>query len=270
MINTNPIPQMPNYAGDAQYRDWPTPAQQERGVVPLDSLPAAWWNAMFGDTLSAINEAREGLGVIINELDNLITSAGLSVNPTSLTQVFAAVDKIRKTIATSTAGAVTSSSDSGKVAVDSSTGVMSVNGLGNPSELTTTARTIVSAVNELKTQLSEIIPLIGQGIDTCAPKNHASSQTTYGQGNATNYGHVKVSDTYATQVGGASDGVAASQKALYDVYIRRATSGVAFIGTRAQYEQDKMIAEGQPGHIPSGALVIITDEDEYLKGQEVV
>ena len=38
-------------------------------------------------------------------------------------------------------------------------------------------------------------------------------------------------------------------------------AGVSFIGTRAQYEVAKLIPSGQEGYIPSGSLVIITDED---------
>ena len=38
--------------------------------------------------------------------------------------------------------------------------------------------------------------------------------------------------------------------------------GVAFNGTRADYEIAKLITEGNDGFIPSGALVIITDEDK--------
>lgn len=44
--------------------------------------------------------------------------------------------------------------------------------------------------------------------------------------------------------------------------------GVAFIGTRAQYETAKLIPLGQTGHIPSGALVIITDEDDYINSED--
>lgn len=44
--------------------------------------------------------------------------------------------------------------------------------------------------------------------------------------------------------------------------------GVAFIGTRAAYNTAKLIPEGQDGFIPSGALVIITDETDYLEGEE--
>jgi hypothetical protein len=45
-------------------------------------------------------------------------------------------------------------------------------------------------------------------------------------------------------------------------------NGVAFIGTRAAYNTAKLIPEGQDGYIPAGALVIITDEDELLIGDE--
>ncbi len=46
------------------------------------------------------------------------------------------------------------------------------------------------------------------------------------------------------------------------------SAGLAFIGTRAEYEVAKMIQEGNPGHIPAKAMVIITDEDDTLKGVE--
>lgn len=53
-----------------------------------------------------------------------------------------------------------------------------------------------------------------------APISHASSATTYGQGNASNFGHVKLSNAYASKVtnGDAAGGVAAAQNALYTAY----------------------------------------------------
>ena len=44
------------------------------------------------------------------------------------------------------------------------------------------------------------------------------------------------------------------------------SAGLAFIGTRAEYEVAKMIPEGNPGHIPAKAMVIITDETDTVKG----
>ena len=72
----------------------------------------------------------------------------------------------------------------------------------------------------LEQDTAELRQLI-EGLDTGkAPKNHASSGTTYGKGNASNYGHVKLSDTYTSSVSGANaaGGVGASQNALYSAY----------------------------------------------------
>ena len=51
-----------------------------------------------------------------------------------------------------------------------------------------------------------------------APISHASTATTYGVGNANNYGHVKLSDTYNSSVGAAANAIGASQAALYNAY----------------------------------------------------
>ena len=45
-------------------------------------------------------------------------------------------------------------------------------------------------------------------------------------------------------------------------------AGVAFKGTMAQYEVAKEIPEGEDGFIPSVSLVIIDDENAYVKGEE--
>lgn len=44
--------------------------------------------------------------------------------------------------------------------------------------------------------------------------------------------------------------------------VKNFTAGVAFKGTRSAYETAKLIPEGSEGHIPSGSLVIITDEGQ--------
>lgn len=45
-------------------------------------------------------------------------------------------------------------------------------------------------------------------------------------------------------------------------------NGVAFIGTRAQYNAARLIPQGQDGFIPAHSKVIITDEDAYVTGEE--
>ena len=54
------------------------------------------------------------------------------------------------------------------------------------------------------------------------PEAHASTSSKYGCGTSTQYGHVKLSDNYASSAGSASAGVAASSKALYDAYTKLA------------------------------------------------
>ena len=68
---------------------------------------------------------------------------------------------------------------------------------------------------DLYTKLNSDLTL---GMAGKAPTSHASTGTGYGVGGASNYGHVKVSDNYASSAGAASAGVAASSLAVYNVY----------------------------------------------------
>lgn len=52
-----------------------------------------------------------------------------------------------------------------------------------------------------------------EALNDKAPTNHASSATTYGMGNATNYGHLKLSDSTAS-VSSTGSGIAATPKAV--------------------------------------------------------
>ena len=51
-----------------------------------------------------------------------------------------------------------------------------------------------------------------------APTSHNSTGTGYGVGNASYYGHVKLSDTYTSNVGAAANAIGASQNAVYNVW----------------------------------------------------
>lgn len=73
------------------------------------------------------------------------------------------------------------------------------------------------------------------------PTNHAVANTTYGSGTATNYGHVKLSDTYDTVEANAdaAHGVAASQNALaqsYQSFAKRAKGGDDFAFVSGEYK----------------------------------
>lgn len=42
--------------------------------------------------------------------------------------------------------------------------------------------------------------------------------------------------------------------------------GLAFVGTRSEYNIAKQIPEGRTGYIPAGAMVVITDENDFVEG----
>lgn len=233
MLCCNTVHEVCDYASAAVYRECPNIEQIRAGVVPLDSLPAAWWNWMWWDTNTAVNEARDAVGAFVNEFNTVLQAAGVCADCTCVDQLYQAIEKIRKTIGTATCpGAVKSSSVGGQVSIDND-GLMTVNCFGNASSLTTQARTLVGAINELKSTYDCDFTDVGGAIDTLtnckAPNMHASSTTTYGVGNASCYGHVKLSDTF-DQVLASCEGVAASQYALATVFSCIATCGGAPIG----------------------------------------
>ena len=67
------------------------------------------------------------------------------------------------------------------------------------------------------------------------PASHASATTIYGKGDTSNYGHVKLSDSYKTSGGAASSGIGASSAAVYNAYntlnSNRCCSTIAKTGT---------------------------------------
>lgn len=151
MIDSNPMRAVCNYGSSAAYKDPPTEEQIRTGVVPLDSLPAAWWNWLWNETNSSVNEARTALTSVIAELNNVLSCAGITPQSACMDQLYNAIVCLRQaTASANTAGSVKSSNVCGQVSVDA-TGIMTANGLGNVSNLSTTAKTnIVAAVNELK------------------------------------------------------------------------------------------------------------------------
>ncbi len=65
--------------------------------------------------------------------------------------------------------------------------------------------------------LAEITDALQAGLDAKAPQNHASTQATYGIGNAASYGHVRLSDATDSTLGEPS-GVAATPTAVRSAY----------------------------------------------------
>ena len=78
-----------------------------------------------------------------------------------------------------------------------------------------------SIVNDCVTNNPSLPLSAAQGkvlMDGKAPNNHASGAATYGLGNASQYGHVKLSDAYTASAGNAAAGMGASSYALAQAY----------------------------------------------------
>lgn len=216
MLSSNPVCPVCNYATNAAYYSLPSPEQRAAGVKPLDSLPAAWWNQMWGMVNCSVNQARSAIGSFITEINNVLAGAGICPNCVCTDQLYRAIEKIQQTIGNATvAGAVKSSATPGMVSIDDN-GLMTANCVGNATQLTTSARTLVGAVNELKTTYDVCFGNVSTILGGKAPISHAAVESTYGVGTATAYGHLRISDTYASDIG--DPGAAASQSALYNVY----------------------------------------------------
>ena len=228
MLSSNPICPVCNYATSAVYCDLPTPEQLASGVKPLDSLPAAWWNKMWNMINCSVNQARGAVGSFITELNNVLAGAGICPNCVCTDQLYQAIDRIRQTIGNATvAGAVKSSTTPGMVSIDNN-GFMTANCVGNATQLATSARTLVGAVNELKTTYDTCFGNVSTTLGGKAPTSHASSATTYGVGTSANYGHLRISGTYTSDL--SDTGMAASQTALYNVYNYATQISAAAIG----------------------------------------
>lgn len=204
MITCQCAEAMPTYASQSSYLNPIPSANIERGVIPLDSLPADWWNWLWNNI--TLNEGRivQFINSVFSEINSVLSAAGVTPSTASTTDLKTAIQKLATTVATSAVpGSVLSSTLSGKLRVIAD-GTASINDLGTPDQLETTSKEVVSAINE--------VLALAQGK---APTSHASSDTTYGVGTTQQYGHVKLCDG-ASAVTSAS-GVAATPAAVKSV-----------------------------------------------------
>lgn len=184
MITCQCAEAMPTYAPQSSYLTPIPSANIERGVAPLDSLPADWWNWLWNNI--TLNEGRivQFINSVFSEINSVLSAAGVTPSTASTTDLRDAIQKLASTVATSAVpGSVLSSTLSGKLRVIAD-GTASINGLGTPDQLETTSKEVVSAINE--------VLALAQGK---APTSHASSDTTYGVGTTQQYGHVKLCDS---------------------------------------------------------------------------
>lgn len=183
MITCQCAEAMPTYAPQSSYLTPIPSANIERGVAPLDSLPADWWNWLWNNI--TLNEGRivQFINSVFSEINSVLSAAGVTPSTASTTDLKTAIQKLATTVATSAVpGSVLSSTLSGKLRVIAD-GTASINDLGTPDRLETTSKEVVSAINE--------VLALAQGK---APTSHASSDTTFGVGTTQQYGHVKVTE----------------------------------------------------------------------------
>lgn len=220
MIPENPIETMVVYAAQSQYLKGPDPAVQEVGTVPLDTLPADWWNWLWQQVTKRVNEASRAVDSIHTEILSVLQEASITPTDVSTTDLLNAIKAITRTVGSGDiAGAVKSSTKSGYVAIDSG-GYMSPNGMGIPTSLNTTAKQIVEAINEVLASLNTYKAATNDSItgltNSKAPKMHASDTPIYGVGTDTQYGHVLLSDS-TSSTSGAAAGIAATPAAVATV-----------------------------------------------------
>ena len=204
MITCQCAEAMPTYAPQSSYLTPIPSANIERGVAPLDSLPADWWNWLWNNI--TLNEARivQFINSVFSEINSVLSAAGVTPSTASTTDLRDAIQKLATTVATAAVpGSVLSSTLSGKLRVIAD-GTASINGLGTPDQLETTSKEVVSAINE--------VLALAQGK---APTAHASPDTTYGVGTTQQYGHVKLCDGASNVT--SADGVAATPAAVKSV-----------------------------------------------------
>lgn len=79
------------------------------------------------------------------------------------------------------------------------------------------AKTAAQGANTVAMNAKQVAAEAAAMAEGCAPKAHASTETTYGAGSAAQYGHVKLSDA-TNGTGGATGGVAATPKAVKAAY----------------------------------------------------
>ena len=129
------------YGTDTEgYIEWPTQEEQAKGVRPLDTLPAQWWNALWYQTAQQLNSGLLDMRDVRNELIAVI-QAGLGntqedPHPNgSNGELLRAINTLRTSIASATSvGGVKSSSAIKSVSVTASgtdAGVMLVNALSD-------------------------------------------------------------------------------------------------------------------------------------------
>lgn len=177
MINSTTIQNMDEYASDVSAeKERPDNDNYGLGVKNGWTAPAKWWNWLFNELTKRVGEERADVTVIIDEIKAILTEASIQPDATNNAQLKTAILSILQRIATNAnPGMVKSSNADGEVQVNSSTGIMEVNGIGDFSELPaslSSAYTLIDAIDIIYTQLQTMsvgVPPQPSSYDTANP-----------------------------------------------------------------------------------------------------
>ena len=97
------------YASESQYVTGPTEEQQASGTVPLDTLPADWWNWLWKEITTRINEAASDVQGLYQEILAILGEANITPDPLLTNQLLVAIQVLIRRVGTEAiAGAVKS------------------------------------------------------------------------------------------------------------------------------------------------------------------
>lgn len=94
MLPKNQASVVKEYAVDSGYKESPTDDQITKGVVPLDTLPAQWWNFLWNQMTTQHNLSVATTTSILHELQNVLTLAGITPDEATETQLAEAIKKL--------------------------------------------------------------------------------------------------------------------------------------------------------------------------------
>lgn len=223
-------------------------AKYALGMVPADTFPAEWANWLFHGATAGITRLNTDTASIKKELNTLLSCSGMTGSADCYSQVYEAImSRINActgvrapemhATAESCYGVGNSScyghlkiSDTYTSVLSSCAGVAASQkavacvygvangkpGLGSTAGCalgTAAAGTATTAARSDHVHPKPTLSDLG-----AAPTSHASADTTYGAATATDYGHVKLSNSYTSSAGAAADGIAASSCAVYAAY----------------------------------------------------
>lgn len=79
------------YASDAQTIDEPVGVDYSQGVKVGRTVPAKWWNWLFSAVTKRAGQSKSDAQNMLTELQNVVTDAGMALNPNDSTQLSQAI-----------------------------------------------------------------------------------------------------------------------------------------------------------------------------------